>query len=351
MANISSSLPRTMRAAQVTGPAEIQVVDLPVPEPGPGQALIRVAVYAPYGTDIGVYLNRGGRYVKQYPVGIGADFSGVVAAVGEGVDNVKVGDRVSALALDHCGACRNCVAGRTNLCLDPAYAAPPRQSCCQEYTLVQARKLARLPDAVSFEDASMLAGLVDALNAYEKMGVRAGDTVAVVGVGSMGISAIAAARALGCDVVAIGGTGKRKEIASLMGAREVIGLSRHGEDVSAKALALMPEGFAYVIETTASEWGLQQAFAIAGMDAAVAVTGGYNINLTGWDFVARELRVFGIRAGHHQKQALDLIAEKRVDLKPTVAARFTLEEAADAFALLTGDAAADISRVLIRISE
>lgn len=350
MSRTPLSLPKTMRAAQVTGPTEIRVVDLPVPKPGPGQVLIRVAVYAPYGTDVGIYLNRGGRYVKEYPVGVGADFSGAVAAVGEGVTNVRVGDRISALALDHCGACRNCAAGRTNLCLDPAYAAPPRQSCCQEYTLVSAQKLAHLPDAVGFEDASMLAGLVDALNAYEKMGVKAGDTVVVVGVGAMGISAIAAARALGFDVIAIGGTGKRKDLAAGMGAREVIGLAQHGEDVSDKALALMPEGFSHVIETTASEWGLRQAFAIAGMDAAVAITGGGATGLTGWDLVGRELRVFGIRAGHHQKQALQLIAKGRVDLKPTVTARFPLEKTAEAFALLTGNNAADIGRVLIRVS-
>ncbi len=343
---------QTMRAARLTGPGQLEIVDVPVPQPGPGEVLVRVIAYAPYGTDVGVYLNRGGRYVSRYPVGIGADFSGIVAAVGPDVSQVAVGDRVSALSLDHCGSCANCLRGRTNLCLDPGYANPPRQWCCQQYTLVSARKLARLPEGVGFEDAAMLAGIVDALNAYEKFGIAPGQTLAVIGVGAMGLSAVATAVALGYDVIAIGGTGKRADLASRLGARHVVRLGRHGEDVSGTALEIMPGGFPFVIETTATEWGLRQAFAIAGMDAAVAVTGGTGmLPLTGWDVVQRELRILGIRAGHHQEQALALIAERRIDLKPTIAARFPLERTREAFELLTGETAADIGRIVIQVNE
>lgn len=342
----------SMRAARVTGRAQLDIVDLPIPRPRPGEVLVRVVAYAPYGTDVGVYLNRGGRYVSEYPVGIGADFSGVVHAVGTGVTNVAVGDRVCALALDHCGACTNCRRGKTNLCLDPAYAKVPRQSCCQQYTLVSARKLARLPASIHFEDGAMLAGIVDALNAYEKLGIAAGQRLAVIGVGAMGLSAVATAVALGYEVVAIGGTGKRADLASRLGARRVVRLSRHDEDVSRIALALAPSGFEFVIETTASTWGLQQAFAVAGMEAGIAITGGTAaIPLTGWDLVQRELRVVGIRAGHHQEQALALIAAGRIDLKATIAARFPLERAADAFALLSGEHASDVGRVIIHVSD
>src|SRR5690606_29966254 len=131
---------------------------------------------------------------------------------------VRVGDRVSALALNHCGACANCRRGKTNLCLDPEAVARPRQSCCQEYTLVAANKLAILPAEVGFEDAAMLAGAVVALNAFELMGLCAGDTLAVVGVGAMGLSAVATARACGIRTIAVGGTGRRADIAKQLGA-------------------------------------------------------------------------------------------------------------------------------------
>lgn len=338
-----------MRAARLFGPGDLRVVDLPRPDPAPGEVLVQVAAYAPYGTDVGVFLNRYGRYVSEYPVGIGADFSGTVAAVGAGVDNVAVGDRVAALALDHCGTCDHCRAGRTNLCLDPAFAKPARQVCCQEFTLVAARKLARVPDAVGFEDAAMLAGVVDALNAFAKMGLAAGDTVAIVGVGAMGLGAIATARALNMTVVAIGGSGRRADLARELGAASVHPIAAHDEDVGVALRAAHPRGYAAVMETTASEWGMRQAFAVAGAGAVVALTGGGALPLTNWDIVDRELRLVGVRAGPHQREALELIASGRLDLKPTVAARFPLDKAADAFALLTGDQAKNVGRVVIRV--
>lgn len=336
-----------MRAGRLFGPGDLRIVDQPVPVPGPGQVLVKVVAYAPYGTDVGVYLNKHGRYVQAYPVGVGADFSGVIAALGPQVKGLGVGDRVAALALDHCGGCANCAGGITNLCLDPAFATPPRQTCCEEFTLVSARKIARLPDAVGFEDAAMLAGVVDALNAYEKMGLRAGDEVAVVGVGAMGLGAVATAVAARLSVVALGGTGRRAALAEALGARAVLRLKEHGEDVADAALALSPGGFRAVMETTTSAWGVEHAFAIAAPGGAVAVTGGADLPVTNWDVVNRELRIVGVRAGHHQHQALELIAAGALDLKPTIAARFCLEDAGDAFALLAGPQAANVGRVII----
>jgi threonine dehydrogenase-like Zn-dependent dehydrogenase len=339
-----------MKAARLFGPADLRVVDLPMPEPGPGQVLVRVVAYAPYGTDLGVYLNRYGRYVSEYPVGVGADFSGTVAALGEGAEGLAVGDRVAALALDHCGACANCSTGRTNLCLSPDHKHPPRQTCCEEYVLVSWRKLARLPDAVSFEDAAMLAGVVDALNAFDKLGLKRGDRVAIVGVGAMGLGAIATARALGLEVAAVGGRGKRAMLAAQLGADPVIPITEHGEDVSARALAAQAGGFAAVMETTATDWGVGQAFAIAAPGAGIALTGGGALPVGNWDIVDRELRIFGVRAGPDQAGALRLIAEGGLDLKPTVGARFPLDRAAEAFALLTGEAGKDIGRVIVEVA-
>lgn len=338
-----------MRLAQVFAPGDIRVIDAPVPQPSADQALVKVIAYAPYGTDVGVFLNRDGRYVKQFPVGVGADFSGVVAAIGSGVANLKVGDRVSALALDHCGRCANCRRGKTNRCLDPAMATVERQTCCGEYTLVTARKLARLPDTVTFDDGAMLAGVVDGLNACELMGVKAGDTVAVIGVGAMGQGAIAAAIAVGAEVVAVGGIGLRVRLARDMGARTVIGIAGHDEDVIDQIKAVAPIGFDYVIETTTSAWGLRHAMAAAAMGGAVAVTGGFALPALGWDLVGRELTLFGIRGGHHQEQALAMIAAGKMDLKPTISARFPLARVAEAFALLTGERREDLGRVMIDI--
>lgn len=340
-----------MRAARLFGPADLRIVDLQVPQPGAGEVLVRVRAYSPYGTDVGVYLNRHGRYVSHYPVGVGADFSGEVAAIGGGVANVAVGDRVAALSLDHCGTCANCAAGRTNLCLDPAFAVQPRQTCCADYTIVSARKLAQLPDGVTFEQAAMLAGIVDALNAFDKMSLRSGDEVAIIGVGAMGLGAIATARALDLTVTAIGGRGGRVELAQDLGAAAVHPIAAHDEDIAAHIIAARPLGFAAVMETTASDWGMRQAFGVAGAGAIVALTGGGVLPVTNWQIVDHELRLIGVRAGPGQLEALDLIARGRIDLTSTISARFGLEQAADAFALLASDWAKDVGRVIIVMGE
>jgi len=336
-----------MKAALLHGPEDLRVVEVDDPVPAPDQVTVRVVSYAPYGTDLGVYLNRGGRYPQPYPVGIGADFSGVIEKVGSEVEGWRPGDRVAALTLAHCGQCANCTAGKTNLCLNPGYRPPPRQVCCQEITPVYARKLGRLPDTVGFDDAAMMAGAADMLSARDKIRPQPGETMAVIGVGAMGWGGIAVAKALGLNVVAIGGTGKRAELARAVGANDVIPIAKHDEDVKERFLERYPGGVPLVVETTATEWGLRQAFQVAGMSARLVVTGGGAIAAQGWDIVMRELEVFGTRANHHQDETLDLLAQGRIDLKPTITHRFPLERAPDAFALLTGPESKDVGRVII----
>jgi L-iditol 2-dehydrogenase len=339
-----------MRAARLHGPADLRIDKVPVPVPGPGEVLVRVLAYSPYGTCLGVYHNRGGRYVANYPIGIGADFSAEIAALGPDVSGFTVGQRVTAQSLDNCGTCANCMVGRTNLCLSPDLGRYVRQVCAQDFTLVSARKLCAMPEGVSDEAGAMLTGVVDALNAFDKLGLPEGSTVAILGVGAMGQGAIATARAIGLVPVAIGGRGAKVAMAAAVGAERVFGISAHGEDISASVLETFPNGFAGVVETSASDWGMAQAFKIAAPGAVVALTGGGALPVTNWDIVNRELRVVGVRGGPDQAGALRLIAEGRIDLSPTISARFPLEQIGEAFALLTGEGAKDVGRVIIRVA-
>ena len=340
-----------MRAARLFGPGDIRVVDLPVPVPGSDEVLVRVMAYSPYGTDIGVYLNKGGRYVSDYPVGIGADFSGVIAGLGAGISGYAIGDRVTAQSLDNCGTCANCAHGRTNLCLSPDLGRYVRQICCDEYVIVSVRKLAKMPDEVSFVAGAMLTGVVDALNAFAKIELWPGEPVVIVGVGAMGHGAVATARALGLRPVAIGGRGGKADLAAVLGADPIFRIAAHGEDVSSQVLDRFPSGFAGILETSATEWGMGQAFKVAAPGAIVALTGGGALPVTNWDIVNRELSVVGVRGGPDQAGALRLIADGKLDLTPTISASFDLAHVADAFALLTSDAAKDVGRVIVTISD
>ncbi len=340
-----------MKAGLLFGPGDLRIVDAPMPEAGPDDAILRIVRLAPYGTDIATYLNKGGRYVSAYPTGFGADISGVVTAVGANVTSVRVGDRVSALALAHCGRCANCRKGRTNLCLDPAFRMPPRMAVAQEFARLQARQLAILPDNVSFDDAAMLGGIVDLLNAWDKMRPEIGETVAIVGVGAMGWGAIAGARALGHPVIAIGGTGIRAALAHRCGADHVVPLRVHDEDVSDQVLALAPGGVGAIMETSATDWGVKQCFRIAAPGARIVTTGAPgSLPASGWEVVGKELAIFGSRAGHNQEGALRLIAAGKIDLKPTITHRLPLDDLPEAFSLLTGSDSRNVGRIMIDVS-
>ena len=110
-----------------------------------------------------------------------------------------------------------------------------------------------------------------------------------------------------------------------------------------------PGGVDCVIETTATDWGLQQSVGIAAPGARIAFVGGGPLPLSGWDLVAKELSVFGLRAGPRQDTALSLIANNRIDLKPTVTHRFSLEEIPKAFELLSGPDLEAVGRIMIDV--
>jgi L-gulonate 5-dehydrogenase len=323
------------------------VVEAPEPAPGPGQVAVRVVRAAPYGTDVDLY--RADRHRIDYPRGLGADFAGVIAAVGEGVEGCTVGDRVVAMALYHCGACRQCRAGRTNLCVANPDSTASRQECFQDVALVWANKLAKLPDAVSFEAGAMISGVMMGLNIAEKLAPQPGETVLVVGAGAMGWPQVALAPSFGCRVAVAGRGDRRLEICRALGADLVFDLAALGGRLPQAALDAAPDGFECVVETTASDWGVALSIELAGIAGRIAWTGGPTLPVDPRALVRRELVVYGVRAGHHQQPALDLVAAGAVDLTPTITHRITLEELPAAFALLAGPDRGNVGRIMVEI--
>lgn len=340
-----------MQAAWLHGPRDLRVVEVDVPRPGPDEVLLRITRYSPYGTDVNVYVGDPRLPNPGYPFGIGADLAGVIVALGSAARGFDVGDRVCAAALAHCGECLQCRSGRTNRCIDPRFLNPPRQMACQEYALVHRGKLARIPDGVSFDDASLLVAVIDALNSFERLAPATGDPIAVVGVGAMGIGAIQTFRALGHPVLALGGTGRRAAMARELGADRVYPLAAYDEDISGKVLGDFPSGLDCVMETTCSDWGIAQALRIGAIGGRVALTGGGPLNLRAWDLVYRDLTVFGSKAGYQQEEALRMVADGRLDLKAAVTHRWPLARAPEAFELLAGPGRADVGRILFEIHQ
>ncbi len=193
-----------MRAAVLYGREDLRIQDVEVPRLEPGDLLVRVRSAFTCGTDVKVF--RRGYHARMIvpPALFGHELAGDVAEVGPGVKEFQPGDRVVAANSAPCGVCFYCRRGQENLCEDLLF----NNGAYAEYIRIPARIVARntykLPASVSYQDAALCEPLACALRGLDETGVRAGDTVAVIGLGPIGLMFVKMAKVLGARVIAIG---------------------------------------------------------------------------------------------------------------------------------------------------
>jgi len=211
-----------MRAAVYHGPQDIRVEAVPDPsDPGPGEVVLDVLRAAICGTDASEWAH--GPLLAKPPVVLGHEFVGRVAAVGDGVDGLRVGDRVVSGAGVSCGRCDWCRAGRTNLCERYYTLGLHVDGGLAERVTTPAAICRAVPDPVSDDGAAMAQPLAVALHAVRRSGLRAGDACAVIGVGGIGAFVVAAAAARGAaPLIAVDIDAGRLETARRLGAHETI---------------------------------------------------------------------------------------------------------------------------------
>ena len=213
-----------MRAAVVTEfGAPAQVEERPIPQPGPGQVLVRVETCGLCHTDI--HAMRGDWPVKPpLPLIPGHEGVGIVEQLGDGVTSRTVGQRVAMPWLGHaCGECRYCVDGRENLCESQYNNGYAVDGGYAEYMLADARFAVPVPDGMTAIDAAPLtcAG-VTTYAAIKNAHVTPGETVAIFGVGGLGHLAVQYARLVGAKVIAVDITDEKLDLASELGADHVV---------------------------------------------------------------------------------------------------------------------------------
>jgi L-iditol 2-dehydrogenase len=192
-------------AAVMTGLNSIEIQERPMPEPRPGQAVIRVEAVGVCGSDV-AYFRYGkiGPFVVDGPFILGHEVSGEVVAVGDGVDNVRVGDRVAVEPGTPDRSCEECRAGRYHLCPNLEFlATPPYDGALLQYLAMDARCYFPIPDSMSYEDGALLEPLSVGLWGCQRANLQAGDDVLITGAGPVGLLAAEAARALGAGSVTL----------------------------------------------------------------------------------------------------------------------------------------------------
>lgn len=220
-----------MTAAVLYGKEDVQIETVDVPEIGRGDVLVRVRAALTCGTDVKVF--RRGYHARMIvpPALFGHELGGDIVAMGKDVRGFRMGQRVVAANSAPCGACYYCQHNSENLCEDLLF----NNGAYAEYIRIPERIVRRnmyeVPDHVSYQDAALVEPLACVLRGLEESGVRAGDTVAVIGLGPIGMMFVRLAKAV-CNarVIAIGRRPQQLLRATGMGADETV-LNCEGADV------------------------------------------------------------------------------------------------------------------------
>ncbi|RKS72280.1 (R,R)-butanediol dehydrogenase/meso-butanediol dehydrogenase/diacetyl reductase [Actinomadura pelletieri DSM 43383] len=221
-----------MRAAVWHGARDVRVEDVPSRDPGPGEVTITVAYCGICGSDLHEYAD-GPHAIpvgtphpesgRTAPLTLGHEFSGTVTAVGPDVTGFAPGDRVAVEPHYRCGTCARCVAGEYNLCDHFGFAGLMGDGGLAERANVPAYMLHKLPDGVSLKQAAVFEPAAVALHGLRRSALRNGETVAVVGLGPIGLLVVQLAVRYGAGrVIACDPSPSRRDLAERLGAAETV---------------------------------------------------------------------------------------------------------------------------------
>jgi len=335
----------TMQAALLREFGSLEVAEVPVPEPGPGEVLVRVRACGICGTDLKIVAGAfKGTWPPALPFIIGHEWSGEVAALGPGTERsgLAVGERVVAENHTGCGSCPMCRAGRYNLCervREPGFklyghTAP---GALAQYAVRPAVALHKVPDTVSDTAAALVNQGALTVHAARRARLSAGASVAVFGPGLLGLLMLQVARASGATTVIVVGRGPRLAIARDLGCTAVVDYSQ-GDPVAGVRAATGGRGADCVFDCSGNPDVVGQALRCTrrgGTVALLGLAGGATAELPVDLVTLDELDVLGIRSSPNAYPAMiALLASGAIRTEPLTTHIYPLADVATAFGAL-----------------
>lgn len=260
-----------MKAAVFHGKGDIRVdANYPTPVPGAGQVLIRVKACGVCGTDVHIHAGAQGATECNPPVILGHEFAGVVEAVGEGVTRIQVGQHVTVNPNIACEACEACRRGDPHFCDTMTATGVNHDGGFAEYCVVLEKQAHVIPDSVPFEEAAMCEPVACCLHGIDLTQIKCGDTVMIVGGGTIGMIMLQLAQMSGAvRVVLLEVNEKRFELAKKLGAE--LCLNPLKDDVKAELKKHGFDDIRAVIECAGRPETVQYAIEYAGKAATVMI--------------------------------------------------------------------------------
>ena len=322
-----------MKAAVLHGPNDLRIEERPRPQPGPGEVLIRVAASGVCSSDVHRIQSAD---VPNLPVVPGHEFSGVVVKTGDGVEDLS-GARVAVYPLLWCGRCRSCYRKIYECCENYSYHGSRTDGGMAEFVVTKVDSLVQLPDRVSHEEGAMTEPAAVALHAINRARLKEGETVAVIGAGTIGLIVAQVARARGAtSVVLLDVMEEKLKIARELGFDNVV--RSDGPDVVESVRDMLGgEGSDVVVEAVGCSPTYNLALDLADRSSRVVWMGNIDGDLTVpqqrvSSILRKQLCIVGtwnsnIVAPENEWAAVHtMVAGGQINLSRLISHRFKLEE-------------------------
>lgn len=329
--------PEQMSATLLYGIRDIRMATVPVPHPGPGEVLLKIASVGVCGSDVHYYLEGGiGDAIVKEPLIMGHEFSATIAALGTDVDGLKVGQLVAVEPAINCGHCEMCLTGHPNLCPNVRFCGtPPIDGVFCEYAVMPAENCFPLPNGMSAVAGAILEPLGVAIHTIDLSHLKVGQTVAVLGAGPVGLLTAAVAKAAGASAIFMTEpVAERRAFAQRYVADDVFDPEK--ENVAAKILAATEgRGVDVVIEAAGAMDTPQQGAEMVRLGGTLVLCGipaEDTLTLTASLIRRKGLTIKMVRRMKHvYPRAIQLVARGMVDVEPLASHFFHLEQIQQAF--------------------
>jgi len=336
------TIPEMMTAVTLHGADDMRVEQRSVPRVGSREVLLKVEVASICGTDVKVLH----RTLQGQPAGefiMGHEYAGTVAALGPGVDEFQVGDRVAVEVHKGCERCENCIKGWYTSCLNYGNLEKGHRAkglTCDggfaEYAVNHINTLYRLPENVTFEQACMVTTAASPLWAIDLMGgYVAGETVLVLGPGPIGLIAVQLCKALGAERVVLSGTrDSRLEVGKRLGADFTVNVRKENLTDCVRDIT-RGKGADSVLECAGGPTSMQEALENVKRGGRIGVVAWYtgpvemDMNLA----VRSNVRIYAARGegGMNSGRSLALMSAGKILADPIITHHFALDQIHEAF--------------------
>lgn len=325
-----------MQGVVFLGDRQAEVRAFPDPEPGPAEVVVQLKAGGLCGSDLHLYRQTAAQRAGSNIVP-GHEPCGVVAVLGAGVTNVKVGDRVSVYHYRGCGYCKHCQGGNIMWCDQRRGYGGPIHGSDADLILTDARNCLPLPAELTFAHGAMMAcNAATAFSSMSKLRVSGMDTIAIFGQGPVGLAGTLFAKALGGRVICVDPIAERRELALALGAAEAIDPTQV-DPVQAIRELTHGEGADGSFETSGSgagQNGVVECLRLGGRAVFVGI-GHDDKTLSPSQIIGRQLTLMGSFVSPIQMyfDMVRFILDHKVPLDALVTHRFPIEQAPEAFTL------------------